>query len=97
MVSIPDTMRGWAQRNGCALTPTVEPLPDAARDGTTTVREEYGGCPAGTEVVLYKVVGGGHTWPRGWQYFAESTVGKTSQALSANEVIWEFFKRHPKR
>lgn len=96
MASVSGTMRGWAERNGCSLTPTVEPLPDTAADGTATARIAYPGCRAGTEVVLYRVDGGGHTWPQGWQYFAESRVGNTAQDFSANEVIWQFFARHPK-
>lgn len=39
--------------------------------------------------------GAGHTWPGGLQYLPERRVGRTSRDVSANEVIWEFFKRHP--
>ncbi len=37
---------------------------------------------------------GGHTWPGGRQYFGEDVVGRTSRAVDACEVIWEFFKGH---
>jgi polyhydroxybutyrate depolymerase len=40
--------------------------------------------------MLYSVKGAGNTWPGGEQYEAENAVGKTSQDLNANEVIWNF-------
>ncbi|NMD03070.1 MAG: phospholipase, partial [Bacteroidales bacterium] len=50
----------------------------------------------GTEVILYAVEGGGHTWPGGFQYLPAWIIGKTSRDIDANEVIWAFFKRHSK-
>lgn len=38
----------------------------------------------------------GHTWPGGTSLLPESLVGKASDALSANDLIWEFFAAHPK-
>jgi polyhydroxybutyrate depolymerase len=46
-------------------------------------------------VVLYVVEGAGHTWPGGVSYAREELIGKTSQDMSANQVMWEFFSRHP--
>ena len=40
--------------------------------------------------MLYSVKGGGNTWPGGEQYTSEKEVGKTSNALNANETIWGF-------
>ena len=42
------------------------------------------------QVVLYAVKDGGNTWPGGEQYMSEKEVGKTSNALNANETIWSF-------
>jgi polyhydroxybutyrate depolymerase len=41
--------------------------------------------------VLYSVKGAGNTWPAGEQYEADNAIGKTSQDLNANEVIWSSF------
>jgi polyhydroxybutyrate depolymerase len=38
--------------------------------------------------------GGGHTWPGGHQYLPAWIIGKTSRDIDANEVIWNFFKKH---
>jgi polyhydroxybutyrate depolymerase len=85
----------WVEMNGCSSTPVVTELPDAADDGTRIRREVYGECNGGAEVVLYEVEGGGHTWPGGVQYASEERIGRTSQDMNANEVIWEFFLKHP--
>jgi len=47
-----------------------------------------------TDVVLYDVQGGGHTWPGGWQYLGVWLVGKTSREINASDLMWEFFKNH---
>jgi polyhydroxybutyrate depolymerase len=57
-------------------------------------RKVYGNGIQGTEVILYSVDGGGHTWPGGFQYLPAWLIGKTSRDIDANEVIWEFFKKH---
>jgi polyhydroxybutyrate depolymerase len=36
---------------------------------------------------------GGHTWPGGKN--REWVVGDTSEEFSANEMMWEFFQKHP--
>lgn len=46
-------------------------------------------------IELVRVHGGGHTWPGGKN--REWLVGTISQEFSANERMWEFFERNPKR
>jgi len=46
---------------------TEEPDRDPM-DGTRVIRKEYNNGVDGTEVILYVVDGGGHTWPGGLQY-----------------------------
>jgi polyhydroxybutyrate depolymerase len=53
--------------------------------------DTYNGCQQSAQVLLYSVKGAGNTWPGGEQYEAENTIGKTSEDLSANELIWNFF------
>jgi polyhydroxybutyrate depolymerase len=85
----------WAKRDGCGEKSTAEDLPG---DGKTTIkRETWAGCRGGTEVVFYTIGGGGHTWPGGFQYLPEMMVGKTTRAINANELMIDFFERHPRR
>jgi polyhydroxybutyrate depolymerase len=46
-------------------------------------------------VVLYKVLGGGHTWPG--TSVDLSPLGVTTQEIVASELLWDFFAAHPRR
>jgi len=95
-LSVDYSIRAWVKANGCETTPKIENLPDREEDGTTAIRKTYGGGRDGSEVVLIEVTGGGHTWP-GREFGPELKVlGKSSKDFSANDLIWEFFQKHPK-
>ncbi|MDP6439097.1 MAG: PHB depolymerase family esterase [Candidatus Brocadiia bacterium] len=95
VLSTAKTVEFWVRHNGCRRELERTMLQDKAPDDATRVTvETYGGGNDGAEVVLYRVEGGGHTWPGGWQYLPERVIGKTSRDIDASEVIWEFFKRH---
>jgi len=96
VISVADTVKFWVSKDGCLAAPETEQLPHLnPNDSTSTIVERYTGCRNGTEVVLYKVNGGGHTWPGGLQYMSEKLIGQTSRDFSATETIWQFFKLHP--
>lgn len=98
VVSVAETMRLWAARSGCPAAPVVTYEPDRdPADGTRVRRERYAPCRDGTEVVLYAVEGGGHTWPGGRPYLPERLVGRTSRDLDASALIWSFFSRQARR
>jgi len=90
-----DTVKAWVEADGCTPDPTTTTLPDTAHDGTTVKREEYGSGKDGAEVVLYTIEGGGHTWP-GRQPPA-AFLGKSTSDISANDLMWAFFLKHPKK
>jgi polyhydroxybutyrate depolymerase len=54
-------------------------------------KTQYSSGNKGSEVVSYIVQNEGHTWPQAAQVIAEFLVGKTSQDMNTNEVIWAFF------
>jgi len=78
----------WVKRNRCADPPAKE------RKGKVVV-ERYGHCDADTAVTLYTLLYEGHTWPGGtkWAVWAD----EPSREVTATDVIWEFFRSHPKR
>jgi polyhydroxybutyrate depolymerase len=95
ILSVPESIRFWANHNRCPTSPLITYEPDRdPNDGTRVRREAYVPCGGGTEVLLYAVEGGGHTWPDGDQYLPARIIGRTSRDIDANEVIWGFFKRH---
>ena len=76
---------GWARRNRCAADP-VESV--VAADVT---RIHYTDCAADT--VLYRIEGGGHTWPGG-RLLPEWALGPTSRGIDATSEMWAFFRDH---
>jgi polyhydroxybutyrate depolymerase len=91
--SVDETMRIWCRLDGCPAMPVTADLPDLADDGTTVTRKSWGPGKDGAEVILYTIEGGGHTWP-GRPRFVEF-LGKSTRDISANDLIWEFFQKHP--
>ncbi len=90
-ISVEDTAKQWAKLNRCAEKPARSKLRAHTKGGMETKVDTYDGCQQNAQVVLYSVKGAGNTWPGGEQYEAENTIGKTSQDLNADEVIWGFF------
>jgi polyhydroxybutyrate depolymerase len=84
----------WAKLDKCDPKPIITEIPDKAGDGTSIVKKEYINHQTGNKVIGYIIVGGGHTWPGGWQYLPKFIVGKTTKNLNACEVIWDFFKQY---
>ncbi|MFH2012320.1 MAG: PHB depolymerase family esterase [Pseudomonadota bacterium] len=97
VLSTSDTIRFWVAHNKCSSSRVIQELDKDPKDGIKILKEIYGNGKDGTEVILYVIEGGGHTWPGGLQYFPERIVGKTSRDIDANEVIWDFFKKHSTR
>lgn len=90
MLSAPDAYSFWLSRLNCAASSTVKStLPDSTADGTTISLWRNAGCGSGGEVRLYTINNGGHTWPGGYQYLPESSIGKTSTDLSATTELWK--------
>ena len=82
----------WVHANGCPATYRREPVP-CSDDGIMVERFAWGPGRTGSEVVFYRLDGGGHTWPgRTPDSFY---LGPSALSLDANEIIWDFFARHP--
>lgn len=92
----------FAQLNGCYNEAVSRSLPSRVNDGTSVTRRSYGGCNGHTEVTWYEIEGGGHRWPPhqlrpAAEAVARRAFGVSSQNIDAAEVLWAFFKAHPKR
>ena len=94
VISIPATVAFWRSKDGCAVQPVVEKLPDTQPDGIQVTRSQYNNCRNSSQVVLYTVEGGGHGWPGSsvTQRRMSDRIGKISQDISASNVIWNFLK-----
>jgi len=95
VLSTEETIRWWVAKMGCGLEPERRALPDRAiLDGTRTEVETYSVCRNGVQVVLYRIQGGGHTWPGGRQYLLVRWVGRVARDFEAAPEIFDFFERH---
>ena len=84
--SVPDTVTKWTHLDACSLPPKrVLDRPGASC-------ESYAPCAGGSAVQLCVTDTGAHSWPGG-----HKTRGgeQPSQALSANQVMWDFFSQLP--
>ena len=91
--SVEHSIQAWVEANGCPTEPKVEKMPDKADDGMTVTKKTYGPGKDGSEVVLFVIEGGGHTWP-GREPLVQR-LGKSTRDISANDLMWEFFQKHP--
>lgn len=74
----------WAKADGCAGPATSHPA--------NAILVLWKDCRDGMEVAFYTVADNGHAWPGGRAGRPEAD--QPTQAFSASETMWAFFKRH---
>lgn len=89
--SVDETIALWAAANECASVPVVVDEPNHVDDGTTVKRLTYCAGRHDREVILFAIEGGGHTWP-GNEHLFKKALGKSTLDISANDLMWEFFR-----
>lgn len=82
----------WGNHNQCFNAQTTA-LPDQFDDQTTVEKMYYDSCSEAS-VILFKVIGGGHTWPSGGQYLNEDNVGVISEEIDASKEMLQFFRNY---
>jgi len=94
-LSAEDTFGYWRRHNAIdGAMPQPRLMPGPAGDTTQVSWLEQGSGAGGASVALLSVKEGGHTWPGADAFNIGLPIGKTTRAIDANEVIWEFFSRH---
>jgi len=83
--SVPETISRWTRQNGCNAPPVrVLEVPGA-------YCERYSGCRDGVAVQLCVTETGKHSWPGARK--VRDGKAPASQAISADDVMWDFFGR----
>lgn len=85
--SVADATSFFVARNGCRNTPAKTVRGRLSQD-------VYTGCQQGTEVRVYSIQGEGHTWPGGQR--GSPWGDEPTRDVSATDLLWDFFKTHPK-
>ncbi|MGX9781800.1 extracellular catalytic domain type 1 short-chain-length polyhydroxyalkanoate depolymerase [Janthinobacterium lividum] len=92
-LSAAGTFDYWRRHNGIeGATPPARLLPTVAGDDTQVTHVVQGN--GAQQVALLTVKDGGHTWPGADAFNIGLPIGKTTRAIDANEVMWDFFSRH---
>lgn len=87
--SILSVLNFWKGHNNCGA-PTTEVIPNTSTtDGSTVERISYVGGDNCSEVVHYKIIGGGHTWAGS----AFPSSG-TNYDINASREVWNFVSRY---
>lgn len=90
MMPIDSVVKYWVTKNNCNPTATFSNVPNSSTtDGCTAEHYRYSGGNLGSTVELYKIIGGGHTWPG----FPFGGVG-TNMDINASKEIWRFFSKY---
>lgn len=95
-LSTPASVNYWIKHDGTKSKPVIKQFPDlSSTDNSHVVRESYINGKQGTEVVLYKVIGGGHTEPSLEEKYGmvwRLIVGDQNHDIEMAREIWRFFK-----
>lgn len=85
LATVPTSVAAWGKRDRCASKPTITKV------SPQVTRTSYAGCAKGTNVELYTVAGGGHTWPGSLNV---PGLGAVTQEINAADLMLAFFSHH---
>ncbi len=88
--SVDEVLGLWKGFNNCPSDAVIVNLPDLVQEGSTVQTYTWSPCADSTEVMLYKVINGGHTWPGS---VGTTGLGNTNRDIIASEEIWKFVSR----
>jgi len=92
--SVDSTLNFWIQNNNCLLPPDTILLPDLdPNDGCRVEKISYANVSDTSNIVFYRVIYGGHSWPGAltnpfWSSYP------TNKDINASVEIWNFFDNY---
>jgi len=89
--SVPQAAKDWSRHDRCSS------AAQTSHPAATVTLTRYSGCRDGAAVELYTISGEGHEWPGGPHLppIYTKELGPQSTAVSADALIWAFFRAHP--
>jgi polyhydroxybutyrate depolymerase len=88
--SVENVLDYWVSLNTCNPSPVVENVPNSnVNDGSTVEKYTYENGDNCSEVVHYKVIDGGHTWPG-----SLIVLAGTNLDFKATKEIWNFVRNY---
>ncbi len=96
VLSAEESVAYWVEHNKTDTIPIITNFPDInTEDDSHVIRYEFRNGTDGAEVVLYKVIGGGHAEPSIQEQYSalfELMFGKQNHDIEMAHEIWAFFK-----
>jgi polyhydroxybutyrate depolymerase len=86
---VDDAAAAWAAFDGCGSPPARSFVADDVQ------HLAWPDCPPNGAVQLYRVIGGGHTWP-GSAALRADRLRATTASIDATELMLDFFDAHPR-
>lgn len=86
---VEQAIQAWVKAHGISSGSEITYMPNLKRDGTRVTRYVYKSSDRKTKVAVYKITGGGHTWPG--KQVKMKRLGKSTRDISANDLMWNFF------
>jgi polyhydroxybutyrate depolymerase len=93
VISTDSSIAYWVKRNGTQITPIITEFPQKCSSKVIAYRYSQGASD--TEVMLYKIEGGGHIEPsrrERYSFLWTAFAGKQNGDIESAEEIWAFFK-----
>lgn len=88
--SVENVLDYWVSLNNCNPSPIIENVPNInVNDGSTVEKYSYENGDNCSEVVHYKVIDGGHTWPG-----SSIVLAGTNLDFKATKEIWNFLRNY---
>lgn len=96
IISTTKAVEMWIKCNAIDAKPESGMLPDInTKDNCRVSWSRWISKANQSEILLYTIEGGGHTWPGGSQFLPVNVIGNVDRDFNATEAIWDFFKKHP--
>lgn len=87
--SVEDVIDYWKTNNQCDEDPITTELDDLnTSDGSTVTHFYYGNGLGGSTIELFRINGGGHTWPN------PEGLGAVNKDINASAEVWRFFSQY---
>ena len=94
-LNVEQTISFWLGQDLCSTAHDTVFLPNIDIGDSSTVQKiDYPACAAGAEVLFYKIINGGHTWPNAILDLPPQNYGFTNRDMDANTEIWHFFNKY---
>ncbi len=93
--SVIDSVEFWLNHNDCDAEPDLVTLKEQGNSPDTYVQIlDFYRCREESDLKLYAIIGGGHTWPGTRNLTLESLYGKTNLDIDASQIIWDFVSQY---